>query len=448
MLINVTTTNTDKLSAVLTVEIKPEDYEEKVDKVLQDYRRKANIPGFRPGHVPKSLIKKQYGKAILVDEVNHILQHAVYDHIREKNLDILGNPLPVENDSIDWDSQKEFSFEFELGLAPDFELKLSNRIKVPYYKIVADKEMVDRYVTDYAKRFGTMSYPDTTSETSIVKAQFVQLDGKGNKVENGIEEEASLSLESVVDKKSKKGVTGLKIGDKITLNLKKALKEDFNLASLLNTEKGAIESAQGEFELEIKEISQLDPAPLNQELFDKVFGPGVASSEEEFRNKVKEDAEKMFVNESERKFYDDVKTTLLGKIKFDLPDEFLKKWMQSAGEKPISKEEVEEQYPDMKDSMRWQLIENRVIKENDIQVGQEELVAYTKQMVMRQMAQYGQMPTGDDLDSIAKRVLENKEEAQRVTDQLYSDKLKDFFKENLKVDEKEVNFDEFLKKVK
>jgi len=445
---NVTTTNTDKLSAVLTVEIKPEDYSEKVNKVLQDYRKKANIPGFRPGKVPQSLIRKQYGKAVLVDEVNHILQHAVYDHIKEEKLDILGNPIPVPQEDIDWDNQEEFSFEFELGLAPEFELKISNKVKVPYYKIVADKEMIDRYANDYAKRFGTMSTPEETSEDSIVKAHFIELNGKGKAVEGGIDVEASISLESVVDKKSKKAVTGLKVGDRISLNLKKALKEDFNLANLLDTEKEKIEAAHGEFELEVLEISQLNPAPLNQELFDKVFGAGAVSSEEEFRNKIKEDAEKMFVSESEKKFYDDVKNTFLDKTKFELPDEFLKKWMQNAGEKPVTEEEVEEQYPEMKDSMRWQLIENKVIKENNIEVSQEDLVGYTKALVTKQMAQYGQMPNEADLDGIAHRVLENKDEAQRITDQLYSDKLADFFKGALKVDEKEVSFDDFLKKLK
>lgn len=445
---NVTTTNTDALNAVLSVEIKPEDYADKVEKVLKDYRKKANIPGFRPGNVPASLIKKQYGKAVLVDEVNHILQQAIYDHIQNEKLDILGNPLPVEQSDIDWDSRQEFKFDFEIGLAPNFELKVSDKVKVPYYKISADKKMVDRYVTDYAKRFGTMSYPEAVDADCIIKADFKELDKSGNEVEEGIAHSATFSMESVSDKKVIKALTGLKVGDAANINVNKAFKEEFNTASLLGVEAEVLKATSGEFGLNITELSKLEAAELNQELFDKVFGEGLVNGEGEFREHIKTDAEKMFISESERKFYEDVKDTLLGKMKFDLPDEFLKKWMKGAGEKPLSQEEVEQQYPDMKDSMKWQLVENKVIKEHSIEVTQEELTSYTKELVRRQMAQYGQAPEDSELGGIAQRVMENKEELQRITDQLFSEKLVGFFKENLKVNEKEVNFDEFLKMMK
>jgi trigger factor len=445
---NVTTTNTDDLNAVLTIEIKPEDYAEKVEKVLKDYRKKANIPGFRPGNVPASLIKKQYGKAVLVDEVNHILQHAVYDKIQEDKLDILGNPLPVEQDDIDWDTQKDFKFNFELGLAPSFELKIGDKIKVPYFKITADKKMVDRYVNDYAKRFGTMSYPEVSDTDSILKADFSELSKDGRIQEEGIQHSASFSLDSISDKKSAKSLVGLKVGDKASINLNKAFNDDLNVANLLSTDNETLKASSGDFELVISEISKLTPAELNQELFDKVFGEGHVNGETEFREHIKQDAEKMFVSESDKKFYEDVKNTLLGKMKFDLPDAFLKKWMRNAGEKPLEEAEVEQQYPDMKDSMKWQLVENKVIKEHKIEVTQEELTDYTKDLVRRQMAQYGQMPEDEQLDGIAKSVMDNKEELQRITDQLFSEKLLSFFKENLKISEKEVSFDEFLKQMK
>ncbi len=442
---NVTTTNTGDLSAVLTVEIQPEDYQEKVNKTLVDYRKRANIPGFRPGKVPASLIKKQYGKAVLIEEVNHILQHAVYDHIRDEKLDILGNPIPVPQDDIDWDRETAFSFDFEIGLTPDFKLNFDDKTKVNYYRIVADQKMVDRYVNDYAKRFGSMSYPAEVGENTIVKGRFQELGTDSQPKEEGVDSTGSFNMESLDGKKIVKNFSGKKKGDQVEINIRKTFTKDTNLARMLSLDTEELEHANDQFLFTIEEISELTPAPLNQELFDKVFGEGAIKSEQEFRDKIKQDAEGMFVGESERRFYDDVKETLLKKMKFDLPKEFLKKWMQTAGEKPISADEVEAQYPDMEDSMKWQLVENRVIKEYNIEVTEEELKQYTMNLVRQQMAQYGQAPEEADLESIAARVMENKDETQRITDQLFSAKLIQFFKENLKLVEKEVSFDEFLK---
>ncbi|WP_421752298.1 trigger factor [Croceimicrobium sp.] len=433
----------DDLNAVLTVAIEESDYREKVDKTLKDYRKKANIPGFRPGHVPAGLIRKQFGKSVLIEEINHILQHAVYDHIQEEKLDILGNPMPVEQDNIDWEGQKDFQFDYELGLAPEFELKLNARTKIPFNKVIADDEMIDRYVTDYARRFGTMSYPETVEENAILKAKFVEVDKKDQAVEGGIEAESTIALEALTDKAAKT-VLGKKVGDKVVL-AKKDFKDDFRLAGVLKVEDEVLENSSYRFELEITELSKLDPAELNQELFDKVFGEGAVSNEEEFRARIKADAERVFVGDSDRKFYQDVRDKLLDKYKFELPDLFLKKWMKTATEEPMSEEEIEEKFPQMKDDMRWQIIENRVIRENDIKVEHEEMVEYTKQMVLQQMAQYGQFPEGMDLDKIAHNVLGNREEAQRINDQLFQQKLMQFFKDTFKLDEQEVTYGEFVK---
>lgn len=444
---NVSTTKTGDLGAVLTVTISPEDYREKVETTLKDYRKKANIPGFRPGKVPAGLIKKQYGKAVLIEEVNHLLQHAVYDHIQKEDLDILGNPLPVPNDNIDWEQQDEFNFDFELGLSPDFELKLDESTKVPYYKIEADDAMVDRYVNDYAKRFGKMSSLDAVEEDSIVKAIITEVDEAGTPVEEGIRSESSFTMERVADNDVKKELVGKKIGEKVEADVTKLFEEGVNVPNILDTTTEKLSASTGRFEIDIIEISKLEPAELNQELFDKVFGEGEVSSEEEFRTRVKEDAEKMFVGESDRKFMEDVRDVVLSKTEMDLPDEFLKKWMQTNQEKPVSAEEVEQEYPNMQDGLKWQLVENKLIKEHNIEVDQEELIDFTKQLVTRQMMQYGQQPEEEQLNTIAKQVLENREEAQRITDQLFSEKLLKFYKNTVKLDEKKVSFDEFLKQM-
>jgi len=444
---NVTTNKTGDLTAVVTVNIQPEDYREKVEKTLKDYRKRANIPGFRPGKVPASLIKKQYGKQVLAEEINQMLQNAVFNHIQEEKLDILGQPLPKEENEIDWDTQEEFNFDFEVGLTPEFEVEVNEKVEVPYYKIVADQEMVDRYVTDYAKRFGTMKQLDAVQEDCMVKAIFTELNEEGEKVEDGLSPEATFSMESVENEELEKELIGKGIGDTLQANVNEMFKDGFNTANLLGVEESQLEATSGKFEIDIIEISVVEHAELNQELFDKVFGEGAVSSEEEFRNKVKEDAEKMFVSESDRKFNEDVKEVVLSDLDFDLPDDFLKRWMQASQQEPVSAEEIEVQYPSMKDNLRWQLVENKVAKQNEIEVSQEELVNYTKELVVRQMMQYGQQPQESELDSIAQRVLENKEEAQRVTDQLFTEKLMKFYKENVTLKTKEMTFDDFVKEL-
>ena len=442
---NVTTKKTDDLNATLTVSIKEEDYREAVDKTLLDYRKKANIPGFRPGKVPAGLIKKQFGKSALIEEVNKILQQSVYDHIKKDKLDILGSPLPVEQNDIDWDNLGDFDFHYELGLAPEFELKISARTKMAYLKVVADDAMVDRYITDYARRFGTMSYPDAIEENAILKGDFVELAEDGSPKEGGINLNTTLAFDAFT-KKTQKDLSGKKVGDSVEFT-KESFKDDFRLAGALKVDEEVLANSTYKFSFTLTELSKIVPADLNQELFDKIFGEGTVKNEEEFKARIKEDAEKVFVGDSDRKFLMDVKDKLLEKTKFDLPETFLKKWMRTSGEKPLTEEEVEEQFPNMKEDMRWQIMQNRIISENKIEVKQEELVDFTKQLVMQQMAQYGQMPEGVDLDQIAHNVLGNREEAERIGDQLFERKLMEFFKTSFKVDEKELSYDDFVKEL-
>jgi len=442
---NVTTKKTDDLNAVLTVSIKEEDYREAVDKTLSDYRKKANIPGFRPGKVPAGLIKKQFGKSALIEEVNKILQQSVYEQIKKDELDILGSPLPVEQNDIDWDNLGDFDFHYEIGLAPDFELKISARTKMPYLKVVADKAMVDRYITDYARRFGTMSYPETIEENAILKGDFVELAEDGSPKTGGINLNTTLAFDAFTEK-TQKELKGKKVGDSVEFT-KDSFKDDFRLAGVLKVDEEILADSTYKFSFTLTELSKIVPADLNQELFDKIFGEGTVKSEEEFKARIKEDAEKVFVADSDRKFLMDVKDKLLEKTKFDLPETFLKKWMRTSGEKPLTEEEVEEQFPNMKEDMRWQIMQNRIISENKIEVKQEELVEFTKQLVMQQMAQYGQMPEGVDLDQIAHNVLGNREEAERIGDQLFERKLMDFFKTSLKIEEKELSYDDFVKEL-
>jgi trigger factor len=442
---NVTTNKTDDLNAILRVSIKEADYREAVDKTLVDYRKKANIPGFRPGKVPAGLIKKQFGKAIMVEEVNKMLQESVFDHIKKEKMDILGSPLPVATDSIDWENQSDFDFDYEVGLSPKFELKISSKTKMTYLKVVADEEMLNRYITDYARRFGTMSYPEVIEKNAILKGDFVELAEDGSPKEGGINLNTTLALDAFTDD-TQKELEGKGVNDEMRFN-KDSFKDDFRLAGVLKVEEEALATSSYNFSFTVTELSKIVPADQNQELYDKIFGEGVVKSDEEFKARIKEDAEKVFVGDSDRKFLMDVKEAMLDKTKFELPEAFLKKWMRTSGEKPLAEEEVEAQFPNMKEDMRWQIMQNRIIADNKIEVKQEELVEFTKRLVLQQMAQYGQMPEGVDLDQIAKNVLGNKEEAERIGDQLFESKLMDFFKTSFKVENKELSYDDFVKEL-
>jgi trigger factor len=290
-----------------------------------------------------------------------------------------------------------------------------------------------------------MSYPEVIEENAILKGDFVELAEEGSPKEGGINLNTTLALDAFTED-TQKELKGKRVNDEMRFN-KDSFKDDFRLAGVLKVEEEALATSSYNFSFTLTELSKIVPADQNQELYDKIFGEGVVKSDEEFKARIKEDAEKVFVGDSDRKFLMDVKEAMLDKTKFELPEAFLKKWMRTSGEKPLTEEEVEAQFPNMKEDMRWQIMQNRIIADNKIEVKQEELVEFTKQLVLQQMAQYGQMPEGVDLNQIAKNVLGNREEAERIGDQLFESKLMDFFKSSFKVENKELSYDDFVKEL-
>lgn len=443
---NISRQDVDALNAILTVEIAPADYSEKVTKTLEDYRKKASIPGFRKGHVPAGLVKKQFGKGIMIDEVNHLLQHGVNDYLRDNQVDILGNPLPVPQNNIKWEEGETFSFQFELGLTPNFDFKLP-KDKINYYKIVADDSMINDYVTDLQRRYGAVSQPDKSEATDVLFGTFTQVDAQDLAVEGGFTKRGSLRLETVKEKGLLKQLTGIEKGTTVAFNAKEALEDTVSLTSLLGLNEEELAAFDGHVRFEVENINRLTPAELNEELFSKVYGEEV-KTEAQFRDKIKEEAERMYAGESERMFQNDVAELLMKNTKIELPKAFLIKWLEQAGEKQMSHDEAHAEFHRTEDGLRWQLIENRIIRDNNIQVTQEELMEQAKSAVRGQLAQFGQVsPEEKDVEQIAQRVLSNQEEAQKLNDQMYSKKMLDFYRENLKVTEKEVTLDEFIKLV-
>ncbi|MBJ2176105.1 trigger factor [Aureibaculum sp. A20] len=437
---NITKENIDDLNAVVKINITEEDYQNKVAEILQDYRKKANIPGFRKGHVPMSLVKKQYEKPVLIDEVNKLLQESLSKFLVEEKLDILGNPLPKTQEDFSWDAD-QFSFEFELGLAPQFEVNLQPKKAIMSYKIVADKKMLNDQIENIQERYGKMISQTEIAENSNITGTFVN-------EEKEIEKKSTFKLDKVKGKTNKKLFVGAKVGDVITLKTKGLFTDDHLLQNHLGVAHDDAHGLDIEVQFTVEEISETEPADLNQELYDKLFGEGVVKDEKEFKSRLKEDAEKQFEQQSDQQLLNAVTEGLIESTKFDLPAEFLQKWIAVAGEKQLTEQEAEEEYTRSEKGLRYQLIEGKISKENNLQVTFEELKEFAKGFIKSQMAQYGNAnPEEKELDEIAGRILGNQEEAKRLSEQLMSQKLLTFYKENVKLKAKEVSFDDFVKEV-
>ena len=435
---NITRNNIDALNAIVTVEVSKNDYSDKVQKVLTDYRKNATIPGFRKGTVPMSLIQKQYGKAVLFEEVNKLLQDSLNQYLVEEKLDILGNPLPKVSDNFNWDTE-DYKFEFELGLSPQFLVDLTAKNNLTQYKIVADDTMLNAQVARIQKQYGKIVSTDVVAEGNDVSGVFTNQ-------EKGINNRTTLDFETFADKKTAKAFIGKKVGDTITLKTKGLFNDDHKLMDILNIGHDDVHGLDIEVTFTIDEVVASEPAELNQELFDKLFGADAIHSLEELKAKIKEDAEKQFVQQADQKFLNDVTEHLLASTKFDLPAEFLKKWIQNAGEKPLTAEEAEEEYNKSENGLRYQLIEGKIMTENNLQITFEELKDYTSGLIKKQMAQFGQMnPTDEEIQGIVARVMSNQEEVKRLSEQVMNEKMLNLFKEKIAAKTKEVTYDEFIK---
>jgi len=437
---NITKESIDALNAVVKVEILAADYQDKVATILQDYRKKADIPGFRKGQVPMGMVKKQYGKSIMIDEVNKLLQESLNNYLTEEKLDILGNPLPRMQDDFNWEAE-DYSFEFELGLAPEFDVDLKAKKKITQYNIVADAELLGKEVENIQKRYGKIISKEVVEEGVNITGTFVNEEKEINK-------KSTIEFASIKGKANQKKFIGKKVGDVVELSTKGLFEDDHKLMGALGIDHDAIHGLDITVTLTIEEINLTELSEVNQELFDKVFGPDVVKSEEELKEKIKEDAEKQFKTQADQQLLNDVTEYLVSNTKFDLPTEFLKKWLAVAGENPMTPEQAAEEFDKSEKGLRYQLIEGKILKDNELQINFEELKDFAKGFVKTQMAQYGQLnPEEKELDDIVQRVLSNQDETKRLQEQLVSQKLLNFYKENITFKVKEMNYEKFVKEV-
>jgi len=415
---DITRENTDALNAVVKVDIIADDYQPKVDKILVDYRKKADIPGFRKGHVPMGMIKKQYEKSVMIDEVNKLLQDSLNKYLTEEKIEILGNPIPKSQENFTWDT-KNFSFEFELGLVPQFEVNLTSKKKITKYVINADDSLIDKEVENLQSRYGKMSAVDIINENTNVTGTFVN-------EEKEIENKSTINLSDIKGKTNLKKFVGSKVGDVIELKTKSLFSDDSKLMGALGLSNEEIEGLNIKVLFTIEETTEIELADLDQELFDKLFTDGSVKSVTELRNKIKEDAEKQFLQQADQQLLNSVTEFLIDNTSFDLPSEFLQKWLATAGEKQLTPEEAAEEYNKSEKGLRYQLIQEKILKENDIKLDYEELKEYAKGFIRTQMAQFGNMnPEDAELDDIANRILGNQEEAKKTSRSIDESKVND-----------------------
>ena len=446
---NITRENIDALNAIITVSVEKNDYEATVSDVLKNYRKKANMPGFRPGMVPAGLIKKMYGKAILAEEVNKILSKSLTDYIHAEKMNVLGEPLPNEEKqpSIDWDNQSDFSFVFDVAVAPDFEVKLNGETTIPFYGIAASEDMVNKQVDAYAGRLGKNTPVETVEGKDTVRGNFVQLDAEGNELAGGINaEQVVIAIDLMKDEETKTLLIGKKAGDVVVFDPVKAYENKHEVGHMLNISHEAAESLEGNFSFTIVEVLRFEKAELNEELFKQVYGEDSGiSTEEEFKTRVKSELEENFIYSSNYKFALDSRDALLKSIQFDLPEAFLKRWILATNEK-MTQEQIDADFDNFMIDLKWQLIKDKIVKDNDLKITEDDVRSVAKEMAAVQFRQYGLNNVADEhLENYANHMLKNEEERRKLVSRKQEDVILATIKDKVTLDMKEVSFDEFNK---
>ena len=446
---NITKENINELSATITVKIDKNDYEATVNDVLKDYRKKANMPGFRPGKVPAGLVKKMYGKAILADEVNKILSNNLSKYIADEKLNILGEPLPNEEKQpkIDWDTTEDFEFVFDIAVAPEIDVKLDKRKKFGYYNIEVDDDMVNKQIESYTSRFGQNEVAEVAGEKDTLRGDFVQLDAEGNELEDGIKaEKIVIAIDLMKDEAVKNEAIGKKAGDVLVFDPVVVYESKHEVGHMLNLSHEEAENIEGNFKFTIEEVLNFKEAEINEDLFKKAFGEETdVKTEEEFRAKLKSELEENFKYSSDYKFALDSRDALVEKTAIELPEEFLKRWLKATNNE-LTDEQIDGDFDNFMQDLRWQLIKDRLVKDNELKIEEGEIKELAKRVAAMQFSQYGMHNVPDEhLENYAGHILQNEEERKRLANKAIEDKILEVIKSKVTLDEKPISYDEFNK---
>lgn len=442
---NIVKNDIDSLNAEITIAVTPVDYETRVNEAIKKVQRQASMPGFRPGKVPVGLIKKQHGTQILVDEVNKLLQDSIYKYIEENKIEILGNPLPKDQTPFDFNKQTDFEFTYQIGLAPVFNISLDDKHSFTYKTVKIDDELVDKYLKDVRRNYGKPVNPDVAGEKDVVFVDINELDATGAIKPGGIYKSTSVSYERLTNENAKAKILGVKKEEKIIININELYETAVDKSVSLGIEKEVAETIDCTLQLTVKNIARLEDAELNQELFDKVYGEGTVTTEDEFKDKIRNELGLMFNADADRFLKTEVETNLVNKLNLQLPDAFLKRWLLMVNEKPLTQEELEKDYPNYTKAMQWRLIENKLIKDNDIKVDANEAAEEAKLFIRGEFSKYGQVPQEEEVNKIAKELLGKEKEAQKIFENIYSKKVLELVKQKCTLEVKEVSYDDFFK---
>lgn len=447
---NIKFENPDKVNGLMTITVEKADYEEKVTKTLKNYRKKAQVPGFRPGMVPMGLIKRQYGTAVKVEEVNKLLGEKLYEYIRENKIQMLGEPLPNEEKqkAQDFEGDGPFEFVFDIAVAPEFKAELSGRDKIDYYAIDVDDKLIDQQVQMYASRGGQYEKVENYEVNDMLKGDLRELDAEGNTKEGGITVSDAVLMPSYIKvDDQKKLFDGAKLGDIITFNPRKAYPEnDAEVSSLLKIERDAVKDMTADFSFQITEISRYKAAEVNQTLFDQVFGEGVVKSEEEFRQKIAENIKAQLTIDSDYKFLLDVRQHMEKKVgKLEFPEALLKRVMLN-NNKDKGADYVEKNFEGSIKELGWHLIKEQLVAAQNIKVEDADLKKVAKEAMRAQFAQYGMSNVPDELlEKYADEQLKKRENIDSFVDRAVDVKLTEALKGVVKLNEKKVSLDDFNK---
>lgn len=446
---NIALQNIDEQNALLRMQINKEDYEERVTTVLKDYRRKSNLPGFRPGNVPFSIIKKLYYKAVLVDEINKLISEKIDEYLKAENIQILGEPLPneTENKPIDWENDTEFEFVFDIGISPAIEINIGKKNKIKTYDIELNDSMIDGYINTYTQRFGRYIETDVVNGNELIKSDLIQIDSEGKQIENPIKvEDTSIYLDLAKDENEKKAFIGAKVGDVVKVDIKKVFPNEREAANILKIAAEKVANLDSVFQCTVKSVLRFEKAEINQDLFNKIYGENTITSLDEFKNKITDEINGSLKQESDNRFHIDAREFLLNKINFELPVAFLKRWIKVVNSNKLSEEQIEKEFPNFEKNMKWQLIKNKIIKDNNFEVKEDEVVEYAKEITRNQFKMYGLYNIPDEqIDTYSVSLLKKENEVHNIYELLREKQVIEYIKEQVSIEAKQISREEFSK---
>lgn len=446
---NVIREDLNALNARLKVKVTPEDYQSKVSETLSKYRKTAKIPGFRPGHAPMGMIQKQYGKSVLFDEVSKMVTDAINNYISEEKLNLLGNPIPVEENGFsgDFSNPTDFEFVYEIGFPPQIDVSITKKDSFDFEKVDVNQDLINKQAEDIRRRYGKLVSSDEVKKKDLILGRFVELNDDKSVKEGGIDHTSSISLEFLDSNDARKMFVGKKVGDSIELNPDDVSKGPKDKAAMLGVKEDELENIGSLFSYTINEIKSMELADLNDELFLKLYPDATVTNEDEFLARIKSDLEKMFEQDSDKKLYRTIYDSLMEKVNADFPDDFLKRWIKQVNDKPVTDEQIELEYDGYRNMLKWQLIEKTLFDKHNLVIDQMELVNFTKHLLRTNYSNYGIFEVDEEeLTQSAMKFLQDKKQTDAIISRLAEDKLINLFKTEASLKDKVVSYEDFVGK--